>query len=237
MLRPQTDPNVVFFSLNLSLQVEEFFRKMASQSEATELVYNDNKETRDHTNSPQNQLDESEADLEVLHAEAPFSQLLLNVSLMYNQSITLAKKMQQVFGHSMVAFTAEPQPSSLSVTQGASNVDFSRTVDHILDSVYDFGTNMLEEFSYTVADVFEEIREAEDYLQHSSRGMGLCGFVALHLYFVFSLPYKIMTTAVTSVIIYLSAKTQDHSLLRGSPRTDICADDSADKHPTAPRLV
>lgn len=71
----------------------------------------------------------------------------------------------------MVAFTAEPQPSSLSAVQGGSNVDFFRTVDHILDSVYDFGKNMLEEFSYTVADVFEEIREAENYFQHSSRSM------------------------------------------------------------------
>lgn len=58
------------------LQVEEFFRKMASQLEGTELVYNENKENQDHINSPQNQLDESEADLEVLHAEASFSQLL-----------------------------------------------------------------------------------------------------------------------------------------------------------------
>lgn len=158
--------------MNLSLQVEEFFRKMASQFEAAELVYIQDKENIDHTNSPQNQLDEGEADVEVLQAEASFSQLLLNTSLLYNQSITLAKKMQQVFGHSfLAAFTTELQPSPLSGIQGGSNADFFRTVDDIVDSVYDFGRNVLEEFSSTVADVFEEIQEAEDYFQQSNRGV------------------------------------------------------------------
>uniref|UniRef100_A0A7N6FGV5 Clusterin n=1 Tax=Anabas testudineus TaxID=64144 RepID=A0A7N6FGV5_ANATE len=100
-----------------------------------------------------NQQDEGKADLEVLQAEASFSQLQSNISLLYNQSLILVKKMQQVFGHSfLVAFTAELQPSSLSAVQDGSNADLLRTVDHILDSVSDFGKNVLEELSSTVAD-------------------------------------------------------------------------------------
>uniref|UniRef100_A0A7N6BUG4 Clusterin n=1 Tax=Anabas testudineus TaxID=64144 RepID=A0A7N6BUG4_ANATE len=154
---------------SFSFKVEEFFRKMASQLEATEPFYNQNKGNSESLN----QQDEGKADLEVLQAEASFSQLQSNISLLYNQSLILVKKMQQVFGHSfLVAFTAELQPSSLSAVQDGSNADLLRTVDHILDSVSDFGKNVLEELSSTVADVFEEIQEAEDYFQQSSRDMG-----------------------------------------------------------------
>uniref|UniRef100_A0A3Q1HC87 Clusterin n=1 Tax=Anabas testudineus TaxID=64144 RepID=A0A3Q1HC87_ANATE len=129
--------------------------------------YNQNKGNSESLN----QQDEGKADLEVLQAEASFSQLQSNISLLYNQSLILVKKMQQVFGHSfLVAFTAELQPSSLSAVQDGSNADLLRTVDHILDSVSDFGKNVLEELSSTVADVFEEIQEAEDYFQQSNMG-------------------------------------------------------------------
>uniref|UniRef100_A0A3B4TYD7 Clusterin n=1 Tax=Seriola dumerili TaxID=41447 RepID=A0A3B4TYD7_SERDU len=113
------------------------------------------------TSSPQNR------------AEASFGQLLSNISLLYNQSLTLVKKMQQRFGHSFfAAFTAEIQPSTLSGVQDDSTAGFLATagLDHILDSVYDFGRNVLEEFSSTVTDVFEEIHEAEESFQPSSRG-------------------------------------------------------------------
>lgn len=154
--------------MNLSMQVEEFFRKMAAQLDATENVYNQNEEKVGRTNSPKNQVSEDEADLELQQVDASFSQLLPNISLLYNQSVTLVKKMQQVLGHSfLAAFTAELQPSPLSAMQGGSSAGFFRTVglDHIVDSVYDFGRNVLEEFSSTISDVFEEIQEAEEYLQ------------------------------------------------------------------------
>lgn len=147
---------------------------MAAQLEATERVYDQNEENAGRTNSAENQVTEDEADMELLQADASFSQLLSNISLLHNQSVTLVKKMQQVFGHSfLAAFTAEVQPGPLSAMQGGSSAGFFRTVglDHIVDSVYDFGRNVLEEFSSTVVDVFEEVQEAEEYFQQSSRGI------------------------------------------------------------------
>ncbi len=147
---------------------------MAAQLEATERVFDQNEESVDRTNSAENQVTEDEADLELLQADASFSQLLSNISLLHNQSVTLVKKLQQVFGNSFLpAFTAELQPGPLSAPQGGSSAGFFRTVglDHIVDSVYGFGRNVLEEFSSTVVDVFEEVQEAEEYFQQSSRGI------------------------------------------------------------------
>ncbi|XP_033494946.1 clusterin-like protein 1 [Epinephelus lanceolatus] len=157
---------------SFSFKVEEFFRKMAAQLQATEHVYEENV---GHATSPENQVTDDGADLELLQADASFSQLLSNISLLYNQSVVLVKRMQQVFGHSfLTAFTTEAQPSPLSGMQSDSSAGFFRTValDHILDSVSDFGRNVLKEFSSTVADVFEEIQEAEEYFQQPSTDTG-----------------------------------------------------------------
>ncbi|KAL7373290.1 hypothetical protein ABVT39_003098 [Epinephelus coioides] len=153
---------------SFSFKVEEFFRKMAAQLEATEHVYEENV---GHATSPENQVTDDGADLELLQADASFSQLLSNISLLYNQSVVLVKRMQQVFGHSFLsAFTTEAQPSPLSGMQSDSSAGFFRTValDHIFDSVSDFGRNVLKQFSSTVVDVFEEIQEAEEYFQQPS---------------------------------------------------------------------
>lgn len=201
---------------------------MAAQLDATEHIYDQNQESVGHTSSAEHQVSEDEADLELLQVDASFNQLLPNISLLYNQSISLVKKMQQVFGRSfLAAFTAEIQPSPLLVMQGGSSVGFFRTVglEQILDSMYGFGRNVLEEFSSTVADVFEEIEEAEEYFQQGIR-------CQLQHYVLFvPLPYKI--TIVTSVIVCLSTKTQAPCLLWDTPRADFCADGSADKHQSA----
>uniref|UniRef100_A0A667XP74 Clusterin n=1 Tax=Myripristis murdjan TaxID=586833 RepID=A0A667XP74_9TELE len=126
----------------------------------------------DHFNSVlnQNQITEGAADLELLQAEASFSQLLSNISVLYNQSVVLVKRMQEVFGRSfLVAFTAELKPKPLSSTQEGWRAGLFRAtdLDHVFDSVYNFGRTVLEEFSSTVADVFEEIHEAEEDYQQS----------------------------------------------------------------------
>ncbi|KAK2859590.1 hypothetical protein Q5P01_004210 [Channa striata] len=156
---------------SFTFKVEEFFRKMASQLEATELVNSQNEDNIDHTNSPKNQLDDDEMDLEL--TEELFSQLLTNISLLYNQSIALAKKMQQVFGHSFLAVsTTELQPLP-AAHSGLSPGYFSTMgLDHIFDSGYDLWRNVLEALSFTVADVFEEVQETEDYFHQSSRVSG-----------------------------------------------------------------
>ncbi|XP_034998301.1 clusterin-like protein 1 [Hippoglossus stenolepis] len=158
-----------------SFKVEEFFRKMAAQLEPAEYVYGQNEENVARTKSPQNDDDEDKSDLELLQAEESFSRLLSNISLIYNHGITLVKKMPHVFGHSfLAALDTELRPSPLSGLQGGSTAGFLRTVglDHILDSMYDFGRNVVQEFSSTVVDVFEEIQEAEEYFQQSSRDTG-----------------------------------------------------------------
>uniref|UniRef100_A0A673BNG3 Clusterin n=1 Tax=Sphaeramia orbicularis TaxID=375764 RepID=A0A673BNG3_9TELE len=145
--------------------------------QCTEQVYNQN-EDPDQTVSTPNHIPEGKPDLE-LEADALFRQLLSNVSLWYNQSFGLVKKMQQVLGHSFLeAFTIDLPPRPLPATQSYSSPSFFRTVslDHILDSVYDFGRNVLEEFSSTVAEVFEEIQEAEEF-QPLIRGNGCKGMV------------------------------------------------------------
>uniref|UniRef100_A0A667XXI8 Clusterin n=1 Tax=Myripristis murdjan TaxID=586833 RepID=A0A667XXI8_9TELE len=160
---------------SFSLKVEEFFRRMATQLGAPEQ----NEENPDHFNSVlnQNQITEGAADLELLQAEASFSQLLSNISVLYNQSVVLVKRMQEVFGRSfLVAFTAELKPKPLSSTQEGWRAGLFRAtdLDHVFDSVYNFGRTVLEEFSSTVADVFEEIHEAEEDYQQSRGIRHLC---------------------------------------------------------------
>ncbi|KAM3593911.1 uncharacterized protein V6R79_025340 [Siganus canaliculatus] len=151
---------------SFSDKVEEFFKKMAAQLEATEQVYNQ----KDITRSP-DKVAEEEADLELLQADASFSQLMSNISLLHNHSVVLVRKMQQVFGRSfLAAFNTELQPSPLSgsATERGSSADPVWPVDlhHIVDSVYDFGKNVLQELSSTVADVFEEMEEEADEYFH-----------------------------------------------------------------------
>ncbi|XP_070709521.1 clusterin-like protein 1 [Pempheris klunzingeri] len=163
---------------SFSFKVEEFFRKMAAQLDATEQVYNQNEEKVGRTSSAENQVSEDAADLELLQVDASFSQMLPNISLLYNRSVTLVKKMQQVFGRSfLAAFTAELHPSPRSAMQADSSAGFVRTVglDHIVDSVYDFGRNVLEEFSTTVADTFEDIHEAEEFFQQDAGLLSVLG--------------------------------------------------------------
>ncbi|KAF3836364.1 hypothetical protein F7725_028922 [Dissostichus mawsoni] len=142
-------------------RLEEFLSKIAAQLEATEHLYK-NYENMGRTDSPETE------DLELLQADASFSQLLSNISLLYNQSIMLVKRKEQVFGDSfLAAFTTESRPSLVSAMQSPG---FFTTLgfDQILGSVSDFGKNVLEELSSTVANVFEEIKEAEVYFQQPS---------------------------------------------------------------------
>uniref|UniRef100_A0A3Q1FNB2 Clusterin-like protein 1 n=1 Tax=Acanthochromis polyacanthus TaxID=80966 RepID=A0A3Q1FNB2_9TELE len=161
---------------SFSFKVEEFFRKMATQLEASEHVYNQNQENPDRTSSAE--ITEDKSNLDLLQAETSFSQLLSNISLLYDHSVTVIQKMQQVFGRSFQAsFTSELQPGLLSAVQGEPSAGFLRTVglDHIFDSVFDFGKNVAEKFSSSIADVFEEIHEAEEYLQQDTGSLSAWG--------------------------------------------------------------
>lgn len=159
-------------NLSPSLQVEEFFRKMATKLEDAEQVHNKNQDNSGENVAAEKQVTEDKSNMELLQAEASFSDLLSNISLLYNQSIGLAKKMQPVFGHAFLeTFATELQSSTLSTRGSSSGFLGSVGLEHVLHSVLDFGKSVLEGFSAPVADLFEEIKEAEEYVQQSSRGI------------------------------------------------------------------
>ncbi|XP_034562861.1 clusterin-like protein 1 [Notolabrus celidotus] len=143
---------------SFSLKVEEFFKTLAAQLEDTDHFYFQTEENVGHTNLAENpQVTEDDADLQ--QVDASFGQLLSKTGLLFNQSLTLVKKMQQVFGQSfLLAFTADLQPSPLSAMHAGSSPGFFRTLGlgQIVDSVYDFGRNVMGEISSSVSDVLED---------------------------------------------------------------------------------
>lgn len=148
--------------------MEDFFRKRDSQFEATE------QENSFKTSSAENQIKEDKTDMELLQAEASFTQLLSNINDLYNHSIHLMKRLQHVFGPSLFeAFTSELQPSSPSAPHDGSGDGFFRSwgLDHIFYTAFAFGNDVLEEFSSTVADVIGDIQEDEKYFYHSNKGI------------------------------------------------------------------
>ncbi|XP_029955761.1 LOW QUALITY PROTEIN: clusterin-like protein 1 [Salarias fasciatus] len=159
---------------SFSSKMEDFFRKMSLQLEAKERVDSQQQEDSSVAPSADKRLTEDGDDLELQQAEASFSQLQSNVSVLYNGSVALIRKTQQVSDRSfLAAFAAEPQISSHSTTQGGLRAFLFRSagLDRILDSVYDFGKNVLEDFSSTVAEVYEGIQEAEESVQQSTSGL------------------------------------------------------------------
>ncbi|XP_014838390.1 PREDICTED: clusterin-like protein 1 [Poecilia mexicana] len=148
-------------------KVEEFFRKTASQLEATELNSDKVK-----SGSAESQIKEDETDVELLQADAAFTQLLSDMSDLYNHSIGLMKSFQHVLGPSLLeAFTSELQSGSTSASPDESDGGFLRSwgLDRVFYSAFEFGKDVLEELSSTVEDVFEEIQEADEYFHHSNR--------------------------------------------------------------------
>uniref|UniRef100_A0A3B3VYV7 Clusterin n=1 Tax=Poecilia latipinna TaxID=48699 RepID=A0A3B3VYV7_9TELE len=118
------------------------------------------------------QIKEDETDVELLQADAAFTQLLSDMSDLYNHSIGLMKSLQHVLGPSLLeAFTSELQSGSTSASPDESDGGFLRSwgLDRVFYSAFEFGKDVLEELSSTVEDVFEEIQEADEYFHHSNR--------------------------------------------------------------------
>ncbi|MED6245607.1 hypothetical protein ATANTOWER_005483 [Ataeniobius toweri] len=151
---------------SFTFKVEDFFRKMASQFEATE------QENSDKTSSAENKIKEDKTETELLQAEASFTQLLSNISDLYNHSVPMVKRMRHVLGPSLLeALTSELQPSSLSAPQDGSGDGFFKSLglDHIFYSAFAFGKDVLGDVSSTVEDIFGEIQEADEYFHQSNR--------------------------------------------------------------------
>uniref|UniRef100_A0A3B3XVR2 Clusterin n=1 Tax=Poecilia mexicana TaxID=48701 RepID=A0A3B3XVR2_9TELE len=126
-------------------KVEEFFRKTASQLEATELNSDKVK-----SGSAESQIKEDETDVELLQADAAFTQLLSDMSDLYNHSIGLMKSFQHVLGPSLLeAFTSELQSGSTSASPDESDGGFLRSwgLDRVFYSAFEFGKDVLEELT------------------------------------------------------------------------------------------
>lgn len=151
---------------------------MTIQLESAEHGDNEKQEDSGMTLLADKEVQEDGDNLEMLQAEESFKRLQEHVGVVYNHSIHLIKKIQQVFDPYFLAdLSGEPQISSSSNTQGGLKAFLFGSVglDRILASVYDFGKNVLEDFSSTVAEVYEEIQEAEGNVQQSSTGRACYG--------------------------------------------------------------
>ncbi|KAM9712346.1 clusterin-like protein 1 [Menidia menidia] len=160
---------------SFSFKVEEFFRKMATQLEGTEHVYNPNQEDLDKPPSADNRVVEEEIDLELSQAESAFGQLLSEIGLLYDHTILLAGRVPRVFGRSFLAsLTSDLQLSSPSAARDGSDAGFFKSLglDHIVHSAYGFGKEVLEEFGSMVTGVFGETHGAQEHFQPSGRDAG-----------------------------------------------------------------
>lgn len=139
-------------------QVEEFFNTLAAQLEDTDQFYFQDELNIGYSNLAEDtQVTEDDADFQ--QVDASFSQLLSKTDLLFNQSLTLVRKMEQVLGESfLLGFIADLQPGPLSNMQVGSSPGFFRTLGlgPIVDSVYHFGKNVMGEISSSVSDAFED---------------------------------------------------------------------------------
>ncbi|CAJ1082512.1 clusterin-like protein 1 [Xyrichtys novacula] len=141
---------------SFSYKVEEFFKTLAAQLEETDYFYFQDEENVGYTNLAEKpQITEDDADLQ--QEDSSFSQLLSETDFLFEQSVTLVKKMQHVFGESfLLAFTADFQPNPLFTMQADSIPDFLGNLGKMVDSVYDFGRNVMGDITPSVADVEDE---------------------------------------------------------------------------------
>ncbi|XP_046879863.1 clusterin-like protein 1 [Hypomesus transpacificus] len=149
---------------SFSFKVEEFFKKMSAQLETQDEVYNQNQDP-DQSQKPESQTQTPDGmEQELVQVDASFRQLKSRVGVLYNTSVELVNRMHQEFGHTFhVAFTTDLKPRLLTPTEETPSLGFLRGMglEHILDSVYDFGKTMLEEFSYAMTDTLDEVKETQ----------------------------------------------------------------------------
>lgn len=137
---------------------------MSAQLETQDEVYNQNQDP-DQSQKPESQTQTPDGmEQELVQVDASFRQLKSRVGVLYNTSVELVNRMHQEFGHTFhVAFTTDLKPRLLTPTEETPSLGFLRGMglEHILDSVYDFGKTMLEEFSYAMTDTLDEVKETQ----------------------------------------------------------------------------
>uniref|UniRef100_A0AAQ4RRC9 Clusterin n=1 Tax=Gasterosteus aculeatus aculeatus TaxID=481459 RepID=A0AAQ4RRC9_GASAC len=106
-------------------------------------VYNRNEENAGRADVP-----DDGGEPELLQADASFGRLLSAAGLLYNRSAALVQRRQQALGGSFLeAFSAEVRPGSPSSMRGGGGFFGALGLDHVLESVSDFGRNVLEGLS------------------------------------------------------------------------------------------
>ncbi|XP_029110785.1 clusterin-like protein 1 [Scleropages formosus] len=138
---------------SFSSKVEEFFRKMSSQfqsSDSEDLVYSESAEGTD-------------VDVELV--EDSFSRLRNKVLSLYDKGVALVSRMHQEFDQAFqAAFISEPKPKPLSVDWEVRETGFFQGIrlDDVLDSFFDFGRSVIEEFSSVITEAFDDPQEPSD---------------------------------------------------------------------------
>ncbi|KAM6948449.1 clusterin-like protein 1 [Aplochiton taeniatus] len=153
-------------------KVVNFFRRVSSRFGPRELPLEEG-------DIAVNQGPAEEADMEVLRIEDSFNRLLTKMGTLFNRSVTLAVRMhgqldqvlQRAFSNS------SQQDDELEVV----NVPFSPDTDsaflqgvgleEVLDSFFDFGKSVVDEFGAVVTRVFDDLHEAVEE-EEKKRGVG-----------------------------------------------------------------
>ncbi|MBN3315669.1 CLUL1 protein, partial [Atractosteus spatula] len=137
-------------------KVEEFFSKMSSQFSShdnQDLLFKQSPET---------------FDTEVAQIENSFHQLLSEVNSLYEKSVMLVTKMQKQFDQALqAAFTSdlrskELEEKPLSPSQQTPDSGFFEGLglEDVLESFFDFGRNVFEEFSSVITQAFGDLQES-----------------------------------------------------------------------------
>lgn len=140
--------------LSCPCQVEDFFRKTSAQFQlegGQGLV---------HSQGPE---DLEDLDEEMMRVEDSFSQLQHRVSVLYERSMELVMNTRRQFDCTFRdAFIASLKPKSLLPAPDVLDADFLKGIglEDVLDSFFDFGKSMLEDFGSVITEVFEDIQEA-----------------------------------------------------------------------------
>ncbi|XP_036375415.1 clusterin-like protein 1 [Megalops cyprinoides] len=135
---------------SFSDKVEQFFRRMASRGSQDLLM----------SQSPDS------PDRQVQQVEDSFNELLHKVNDVYTKSVVLVVKMQQefdqafreIFAPETKADGGRPRPSSAEDTDSSFFQGIG--LDDVLDSFFDFGKTVFQEFSSVVTQVFDDIHES-----------------------------------------------------------------------------
>ncbi|XP_028826385.1 clusterin-like protein 1 [Denticeps clupeoides] len=175
-----------FFSL--TLQVEEFFRRMSTQMGITEQLFNQGQQSFENIsqNQTHNQKhleeqqitnqhpDGTEVDLVLL--ESSYHHVQEEVNSLYSHCVQLAAGMHRLFGPSFqVAFSRDVQPRAKSPGQEDQERGYlsSFGVTHALDSFLELSRAMLHEAGSAITDVFEALKGHEEEINEKQRQTGM----------------------------------------------------------------